>query len=116
MCSVCGGATTHYSQADMAAMIDAYAGPLAKSQNLPPKPTYEPGAFDALEVEVDPKSGGEPITYSGIAIERHVNCCHALPAVGETFWSHHPKLAPHVAKFELGKITAVRPMPPGGPS
>lgn len=100
----------------MQAMIEAYAGPLARAQNLPAKPTYAPGAFDTLEVDVAPKSGGELITYTGLAVERHVNCCHALPTAGQVFWGHHPKLAPHVAKFELGKIVAVRQAPASGPS
>lgn len=107
-CTTCGGETARYSREDMQAMIEAYAGPLAAAQNLPPRPTFDPAG---MEVDVEPKSGGELITYSDTALVRHVACCHVVPAVGATFWGHHPGLAPHVAKFELGKIVAVRRVP-----
>jgi hypothetical protein len=64
--------------------------------------------LEGLEVEVDPKSPGEPTTYTGVPVRRHVAACHKLPVVGDTFWGHYPQLAPHVAKFELGTILAVR--------
>lgn len=89
-------------------MVEAYAGPLASSMNLPPRPELGAAEICMYEVDVLPESGGELITYTGIPVLRHVNACHELPTEGRPFWGHHPSLAPHVARFELGRILAVR--------
>lgn len=108
VCIFCGAIAASYTHADMQAMVAAYAGPLAKAANLPPRPELSEADRTTMEVDVEPPNGGELITYSGVAIERHLNACHAMPTQGEMFWGHHPAMPPHVAKFELGKIVAVR--------
>lgn len=110
-CATCGAEATRYSHADMRAMIEAYAGPLAKAANLPERPDLTDDDLLTYEVDVAPKIEGDTITYTGVALARHLNVTHALPVVGETFWGHHPQLAPHVAKFELGEVLAVRRVP-----
>lgn len=111
ICSECGGHTAKYTAADMRAMMEAYAGPIARASNLPPKPIFTTEELAKIEVDVEPKLGGDLVTYTGVAIERHLNATHALPVVGEDLWTHHPQLAPHIAKFSLGKVIAVRGRP-----
>ena len=111
ICTACGGQTASYTADDMRAMLEAYAGPIARASNLPPRPSFTADELAAIEVDVAPKSGGEIVTYSGSVLDRHLNATHALPVVGEPFWTHHPHLPPHIAKFSLGTVVAVRRSP-----
>lgn len=89
-------------------MVEAYAGPLAADPSTPALPNVDPAILERMAVDVAPKTGGDTVTYTGIALTRHLNACRNLPTVGTPFWGHHPSLPPHVAKFELGTILAVR--------